>query len=253
MRVLRIQPTLMTVAIIPARLGSKSIPKKNIKLLGEKPLIAYSIESAQSAGLRTIVSTEAQEIAQVAKQYGAEVLDRPGKLAKDNTSMFDVLRHEVFRIKPVPEYVVLLQPTNPFRKDIHLKLAARVIEDGKYDSVITVEKVPEKYNAALQITTNSKGRRMFFSKGNFFNKWENHFPEGVPVSQRITRRQDHPECWIPDGSVYAFKSENLRKGSIYGENIMLLENEGSLNINDPSDWEQGEEYANQIAQRGDTV
>jgi CMP-N-acetylneuraminic acid synthetase len=64
---------------------------------------------------------------------------------------------------------------------------------------------------------------------------------GVPISKRITRRQDFPDAHIPDGSIYILKTENLKRGSIYGDKVMLLETEGTLNINEPSDWILAEE------------
>ena len=86
------------IAIILARGGSKTIPRKNIKLLCGKPLIAYSIETALKTGLRVIVSTQDEEIASVSRQYGAEVLDRPQHLSGDNVSSYEVLKHDMLLI-----------------------------------------------------------------------------------------------------------------------------------------------------------
>ncbi|MEK6900492.1 MAG: acylneuraminate cytidylyltransferase family protein, partial [Nanoarchaeota archaeon] len=108
------------VAIIPARGGSKRIPRKNIKLLAGKPLIAYTIEAAKrSASLdRIFVSTEDEEIAKVASYYGAEIIKRPDILATDNATTESVLCHAVNNLEKegyFPELVVLLQPTSPLR------------------------------------------------------------------------------------------------------------------------------------------
>src|SRR3990167_948092 len=100
------------IAFIPARGGSKGIPRKNIKLLGDKPLISYSIDSAFKSGIqKVVVSTDSQEIADVAKEYGAEVMMRPASLAQDKTSMFEVLQSEIPKIQPQPDLVLLLQCT----------------------------------------------------------------------------------------------------------------------------------------------
>lgn len=223
------------VAFIPARGGSKSIPRKNIKLLGGKPLIAYSIETAIQAGIgRVIVSTEDEEIATISREYGAEVMFVSLEEAKergihqDTSSMFQVLKSEIPRIDPLPELVLLLQPTSPFRKKLYITtalsmLSAKLIE---YDSVISVERVPEKYNPAQVIISTPLGKRM---------------ASGSPISNRITMRQRFPEAWIPTGSIYLFKTENLKKGSLYGEDVMLLETEPELNINCVEDWEKAEE------------
>lgn len=233
------------ICFIPARGGSKGIHRKNVKLLGNKPLLAWSIESAFMAGLhKVIVSTEDSEIAEIAKQYGAEVLDRPMSLAGDKTSMIDVLKSEVPRIKPYPDLVMLLQPTSPFRKTSHITIASSMLSKNleEYDSLISVEKVPEKYNPAVVIVDDISGKRMAMGRiKSWFGKTENIL-SGVPISKRITRRQENPQAWVPTGSIYLFKTENLKKGSMYGERVMLLETEESININDQIDWDLAEEW-----------
>ncbi len=109
------------IAIIPARGGSKGIPRKNIKLLNGKPLIYYTINEAQKSKhiCRCFVSTEDEEIAWVAKQYGAEVVPRPMGLAQDDTPSFPVYQQAVKYLEKTgishPDIVVILQPTSPLR------------------------------------------------------------------------------------------------------------------------------------------
>lgn len=119
------------VCIIPARGGSKRLPRKNVLPLAGKPLLAHSIEQARqaAAGLRVLVSTEDAEIASVAAQYGAEVVRRPARLAGDTVGSLPVLRHaleQAERTGPAPEYVVFLQCTSPVRRpgDIDGAIAA---------------------------------------------------------------------------------------------------------------------------------
>lgn len=243
------------VAFIPARGGSKSIPKKNIKLLGGKPLIAYSIQSAIQAGLRTIVNTDSEEIASIAKEYGAEVMMRPSSIAEDKTSMFEVLQKEIPKISPKPDLVLLLQPTSPFRGSVHVKHAISYMTNSyeNFDSLVTVEQVPEKYNPAQVIIGTQTGKGMVLGKllprtpkqwllDWFFNnpKYTKPSLSGVPIASRLTRRQDFPEAWIPTGSMYVIKSSNLDKGSMYGDRVLLYESESSININEPSDWDLAE-------------
>lgn len=244
------------IAFIPARAGSKSIPGKNIKELGGKPLIAYSIEKAIACGIeRVIVNTDGEDIAKVAREYGAEVMMRPSELAQDDTSMYQVLKSEIPKIEPLPELVMLLQPTSPFRKKIHIKIAISLLTSNfdKYDSLISVERVPEKYNPAqVIISIPSHGKKVILGKlitweqklKSFFTGIKYHNPpllQGYPIFQRLTRKQDYPEAWIPTGSIYLFKTENVIKhGSIYGERVMLLETESEININSPEDWEKAE-------------
>ncbi|EPR37189.1 acylneuraminate cytidylyltransferase [Desulfovibrio sp. X2] len=114
-------PKEETLAIIPARGGSKGIPRKNIALLGGKPLIAYSIEAAlRCPGVtRVVVSTEDEEIAEIARHWGAEVpFLRPRALAGDGSDLSKSFQHIHDRLKEqgyVPDYVVHLLPTSPFR------------------------------------------------------------------------------------------------------------------------------------------
>lgn len=243
------------VAFIPCRSGSKSIKDKNIKLLGDKPLLAWSIQSAQQAGIeRVIVSSDSPKYLDLAKEWGAEPMLRPENLAQDNTSMFELLRSEVFKIKPLPNLVLLLQPTSPFRSKLHIQLAVSMLSSNldKYDSVISVERVPEKWNPYAMILEIPTGKGMIVRKLlGFKEKLASYFTgkkfvgpnlSGYPISQRITRRQDLPQCWLPTGSIYALKTENLKKGSIYGDRVMLLETEPQVNINDQSDFDKAIKY-----------
>lgn len=109
------------LAVIPARGGSKGVPRKNIKPLAGKPLIYYSIEQAKRSKYisRIVVSTEDNEISEMAKEYGVEVIKRPLELAKDDSPTIDVILHvlDFLRNKEdyVPDVIVLLQPTSPLR------------------------------------------------------------------------------------------------------------------------------------------
>ena len=238
----------MIVSFIPARGGSRGVPRKNIKLLGGKPLLAYSIETSLKCGLRTIVSTEDAEISAVAKEYGVEVLDRPDKLAKDTTSMYEVLRSEIPKIQPCPDLVLLLHPTNPFRKSIHIKSALSYLTENldRYDSLVSVVKIPSKWHPSGAIISTPSGKGMVMGKivtlkekvKSYFTGVKHTKPtlDGAPISQRITRRQDYPEAWVPTGSIYLFKTSNLMKGSMYGERVLLLETEDEININTEDDF-----------------
>ena len=243
------------VAFIPARGGSKGIPFKNIKLLGGKPLIAYSIESAQKCGLRVVVSTDSEEIANIAKEYGAEVLFVSPFEAKlkgihqNKSSMYDVLKSEIPKTKA--DFVLLLQCTSPFRKSIHIKTAISYLMENldQYDSLVFVERVPEKYSPYAMIVENKMlFRKLIGLKEKWFNRKKFIGPSlsGYPISQRMTRRQDMPTCWLPTGEIYLFRSDNLKSGSIYGNRVMLLENEPSININNLEDFEKAELCLKQI-------
>jgi CMP-N,N'-diacetyllegionaminic acid synthase len=235
------------VAFIPARSGSKSIKDKNIKNLGGMPLIGWTIEKARSAGIENIiVNTDSKEYADIAQSFGAEVMPRPAHLGQDNTSMFELLRNEI--PKTGADLVMLLQPTTPFRNRNHLIAAISYLTNNldKFDSLVAVEKVPEKYNPAVVIIQTSNGKGMVMGRvTNWFERLlgKKHTEptlSGVPVSQRITARQDNPDAWVPTGSIYLFKAENLKKGSLYGDRVMLLETEPTININTQEDWDKAE-------------
>lgn len=213
---------MQIVALIPARGGSKSIPRKNLKELGGKPLIAYSIESALKCGLRTIVSTDDEEIAKIAREYGAEVVKRSAELAQDETSMYEVLKSEVPKLEA--DTILLLQPTTPFRNGLAIGISY-FKENPQYDSLIFASKVPEKYHPDQVIIQTAGGKKM---------------ATGLPIAKRKTRRQDFSEAWVPEGT-YIFKASNLEKGSMYGDEVMILESEPNININNLDDWAKAEE------------
>jgi len=133
------------VAIIPARGGSKGIPRKNIKMLADKPLIAYSIEQALLSEHidRVIVSTDNQEIADISLNYGAEVpFIRPKKLANDTAGTEPVLQHTVKYLEEKDNYnvdlIVLLQPTSPIRYAKDIDESINKLIDSKANSLLSV-------------------------------------------------------------------------------------------------------------------
>ena len=136
----------MTVwAIIPARGGSKGIPRKNLKLLGGKPLVAYTIEQAKQAATidRVLVSTEDAEIRTVAQRWGAETMDRIEEFIHDNSTQ-EVDRLLIWIVKRLEsrgecvDVVVLLYPTAPLRKVKTVDEAVSKVTKGGYDSVLSL-------------------------------------------------------------------------------------------------------------------
>lgn len=195
------------LAIIPARGGSKGIPKKNIIEVGGKPLIYYSIKEAfQSKYLdRVILSTDCQEIAQTAKNYGLEVpFLRPEELATDNAKTIDVLIHVVEYLKKTKEnydYIVLLQPTQPLRKSFHIDEAIENIVNKNKNSLVSVSKVQDHPLLIRSIDSN----------GMLVNL----------ISQNSTvRRQDFQEFYKVNGAIYINRLDDS------------FTNEISLNDND---------------------
>ena len=128
---------MKTISIIPARGGSKGIPRKNIKKLGGIPLIAHTIQHSISSKMidETIVSTEDEEIKQISLEYGATVIDRPKHLAGDTVSTEAVLKHVLDKINY--KVAVLLQCTSPIRKIDDIDKAVLKLSKNGYDSVLS--------------------------------------------------------------------------------------------------------------------
>ena len=184
------------LAIIPARGGSKTIPRKNIKLLNGKPLIYYTIkESIKSKYLgRIIVSTEDKEISEISKKYGAEVIERPEELAKDETPTIDVIFH-VLQVQAEnfePGLVVLLQPTSPLRNAQDIDNAIELFLKNDCESVVSVCEVEHSLYWSFEIENR-------YLKPIFGGKYLN------------MRRQDLPKVYTPNGAIYVSTPEILRK------------------------------------------
>jgi CMP-N,N'-diacetyllegionaminic acid synthase len=134
------------VALIPARGGSKGIPRKNPAPVAGRPLLAWTIHAAlrSRAVTRAVVSTEDDEIAAAARGLGAEVLTRPPELAADDTPMQPVIVHALEELG-APDILVLLQPTSPLRRAEHVDEAVELLLATGADSVVSVVEVPHRY------------------------------------------------------------------------------------------------------------
>jgi CMP-N-acetylneuraminic acid synthetase len=138
---------MKTIAIIPARGGSKRLPNKNVLSLGEIPLIAHSILFAKKNNTiidDIYVSTDNKIIKNIALQYGAKVIDRPEELSGDLQPTVTALKHVLENIDLMPENIVLLQPTNPFREENLLEKCFEVYIEKNADSLFTVSKNNQK-------------------------------------------------------------------------------------------------------------
>lgn len=139
---------MKTIAIIPARGGSKRLPQKNIKLLGGIPTIAHSIIYAQENSNiidEIYVSTDDDSIKKVALQFGAKVIDRPANISGDYEPTVSALKHVLQNIGHEVENVVLLQPTNPVRPENLLKQAFEIYKKESCSSLFTVSRNHKKF------------------------------------------------------------------------------------------------------------
>jgi CMP-N,N'-diacetyllegionaminic acid synthase len=143
-----------TLGVIPARGGSKRIPRKNLRLLCGKPLIWYTIEAAKQAKRLTdwVVSTEDKEIADLALSYGAFVVKRPDSLAEDDTTSGAVVRHALdwMEVDRDPyDMVVLLHPTSPIRDPKHIDEAVEKLRASPLDTLASVCMLPRKTHSTV--------------------------------------------------------------------------------------------------------
>ncbi|WP_294958245.1 acylneuraminate cytidylyltransferase family protein [uncultured Flavobacterium sp.] len=226
------------LAIIPVRGGSKGVPGKNIKLLDGKPLLAYTAEVAFASNLLTevIVSTEDEQISEIAKGLGAKVpFFRPMSLAEDNTPTVDVVIHALKWYESQSVFfdaVCLLQVTCPFRTVEFLNKAIERFVEKDTDSLVSVLKVPHVYNPHWTFEEDHEG----------------NLKNTAGDSQIISRRQELPTAYHRDGSVYITKSKVLLKEhSLYGKSIAFIESdpESYVNIDTLADWKKAEEIIQQ--------
>jgi CMP-N,N'-diacetyllegionaminic acid synthase len=218
------------LVVIPARGGSKGIPRKNVKLLAGKPLITYAIEEAKKAlpEAYILVSSEDEEIIQVAKDWGANVpFVRPEHLASDTASTYDVLIHALDwyeRQHDKVEAIVLIQPTSPFRKATHIREAVEMYKE-EWDMVVSVKETDANPYYVL-FEENEEGYLAPSKEANF------------------TRRQDCPIVYEYNGAVYVINPEALRKaGSMRGLQKIrkyVMPNSASLDLDTQLDWDIAE-------------
>jgi len=194
----------MILGVIPARGGSKGLPKKNVLPFLERPLLAWSIDAAKESQLidRFIVSTEDAEISHVAQAEGAEVLPRPEALATDEATTISVLEHVLEHIDA--DTVVLLQPSCPIRVDGLIDRAIQRFFDKQVDSLATGYMVKEV-------------------------AWGTH--NNLP-------RQKIEGFFYDDGNVYVHKAEFLRQGRWFGDHLerMVVEHHYHFDIDDQVDF-----------------
>lgn len=230
---------MRVLGIIPARGGSKGIPNKNRRELNGKPLLLYTIEAAlQSKKLdRVIFSSEDETLISLARSAGVDVpFVRPSHLAQDDSGSLEVVQHAVQFLKMQGndyDAVCLLQVTNPFRTSSFIDRAISKFENSNTDSLISVLKVPHEYNPHWVFEASADGKLQL----------------ATGEKEIIKRRQELPEAFIRDGSIYLTKTKVLfQKNSFYGEKIgfILSDVERHVNIDTEEDWQKAELLAQKL-------
>lgn len=223
------------LGIIPARGGSKGVPRKNVKLLSGKPLIAYTILSANESVFLTdvILSSEDAEIIDCAKAYHLDVpFIRPSNLATDEASSIAVVQHALaFMESQGKKYdaVCLLQVTCPFRAAGFIDRAIDKFINSKTDALVSVLEIPHEYNPHWAFSVTAEGNLQI----------------ATGETEIIKRRQDLPKSYHRDGSVYISSVESIKAGSFYGATLSFIESDPQfyVNIDTPSDWDKAERIA----------
>ncbi|VEJ09830.1 cytidylyltransferase domain-containing protein [Actinobacillus delphinicola] len=211
------------IAIIPARSGSKGLPNKNILLLGDKPLMAYTIEAALESKCfdKVIVSTDSLEYKYIAEQYGAEVILRNEYLSNDEATSFMVIKDVLEKVDNY-DYFVLLQPTSPFRNKEHIKECIKIFENKyeKYNFLVSMEEVTKSSKLIQEIDADMTLKNYEIDFSNY-------------------RRQQYKE-YVPNGAIFIGKVKNYleQKHFFSADSIAyFMSKEDSVDIDDQIDFE----------------
>ena len=212
------------IAIIPARSGSKGLPNKNILMLGNKPLIAYTIEAALKSKEfeRVIVSTDSLEYKYIAEKFGAEVFMRSEELSNDKASSFVVIEDILNKIETPVDYFVLLQVTSPFRNENHIKESIEIFENGisEYDFLVSMQKSDKSSSLIKPI----------YDSGTL---------EEYNIDYSNYSRQKYDE-YHPNGAIFIGKvKEYLEQKHFFGKRAKayFMNKEDSIDIDDSLDFE----------------
>jgi CMP-N-acetylneuraminic acid synthetase len=211
-------------AIIPARGGSKGLIGKNIKPLNGKPLICHTIgEALESKNLdKVFVSTDAPSIAKISKKCGAEIIDRPDELARDESPTIDAIFHAIDNIKNASDkdIIILLQPTSPLKNATDIDAALDTFMKTDCDSVISMCKVEHSPYWCFRYE-GDKFKPLFGNKG------------------LKMRRQELPDVYRPNGAIYITTIKNLYKNNgFYCDKIVpyIMPPERSIDIDEEIDF-----------------
>lgn len=226
---------LTFLGLIPARKGSKGIPSKNLKILDDKPLVQFAVETALASMLLNCIalSTDSEEIMDFASQFQRIEIPflRPSKLATDSSPAIDVIRHAVdyYEAKGRSfDYVVLLQPTSPFRMPNLIDSAIDQIVRTQADSLVSLRKIPERFNPYWA----------YEQRSGWFDKVIK-----PSTTTAISRRQDLPDTFYRDGEIYITRTSLIRKGQVTGGKVtaVINENEFAINLDTMEDWVQAKQ------------
>ena len=216
------------LAVVPARGGSRGVPRKNVHLLAGKPLIVYTVTAALQSQypLRVVISTDNEKIAEVAQRAGAEVpFLRPAELAQDETPTLPVIQHALQWLEQhdgyKPGLVVLLQPTSPLRRASHIDQGIKLLLETNADSVVSVCEV--EHSPYWMRVLDEKGQVRRF----------------VETDREFPRRQDLPPVYRLNGALYVTKRKLIMdEERLLGDDVraLVMAREDSIDIDDKLDF-----------------
>lgn len=217
------------LAIIPARGGSKGLPRKNIIELAGKPLIAWTIEACLNSKYitKTIVSSDDDEILTVSRKYGADTIKRPIELASDVSPSEPIIEHTLEGLEERFEYVVFLQPTSPLRGSEDIDTAMDFFLNSDSTALISVCEIDNKVLKALKINSNG-------------------YIEGISNNEYpFMRRQDLPKVYMPNGAIYIITTDSfVENRKLFTDKTVAYEMDAlhSLDIDSKIDLDEAERY-----------
>lgn len=219
-----------TIALIPARGGSKGIPHKNIALLAGKPLLSHSIQAAQAAQMfdGIYVSSDDEQILAVAKEYGAAIICRNPALAQDHSPTNPVIQEFIEQQKlDKDDVIVLLQPTSPLRTAEHIQAALTLFKECA-DC------------AALKSVCAADNKYLYAFLGA-----DPYLTPAMPEYMKISRRQDLPAIYLPNGALYIFTVKHFQRQQAIPQDAVIaykMSELDSIDIDTPDDLEKAEFY-----------
>lgn len=219
-------PDPSVLALVPARGGSKGVPRKNLRSIADRPLLSYAYDPARASrfDLHVVTSTDDDEIAAMAESLGSEVVRRPADLAGDETPMAPVVAHALTTAEASTgrrfDIVVLLQPPSPIRRGVDIDaVVSRLAADPGIDSVVSVCRVEDGHPARMYAMDPDDAL--------------------VPLEpdHEFTRRQDLPLVYHRNGAIYAYRRDNVLAGEPMGRRTVGYEMPATwaANIDDERD------------------
>lgn len=235
------------LGVITARGGSKGVPGKNIKLLGGKPLISYTINSAKKSAMINdlIVSTDDTEIAKICEEYGADVpFIRPKELAKDDTPHLPVMQHAIDfmekKLGTLYDIVVIFQPTSPFRTTEDIEGTIQKLIDTGADSAVSI----------CEVSSNEHPMKMKKLDGDKLLPYV--------VKENSTQRQNLPTVYKRSCAVYAMYRDKIMSSKnpedLHGKQIVghIVPTDRSVDIDSATDWAVAEYKLEDLKNKGFT-